>query len=60
MSSQFDPYYEWLGIPPEEQPADYYRLLGVQRFEANLNAISNAADARMGYVRTFQAGKNSA
>ena len=29
----FDPYYRWLGIPPEEQPPDHYRLLGVKVFE---------------------------
>ena len=56
MATELDPYYEWLGIPPAEQPADHYRLLGVALFESNLNAISNASDARMGYVRTFQAG----
>ena len=26
----FDPFYSWLGIPPAEQPADYYRLLPTQ------------------------------
>ncbi len=25
----FDPYYRWLSIPREEQPADHYRLLGI-------------------------------
>ena len=28
---EFDPYHRWLGIPPEEQPADHYRLLGIPR-----------------------------
>ena len=23
-----DPYHKWLGIPPHEQPANHYRLLG--------------------------------
>ncbi len=27
MDPKYDPYYLWLGIPPEEQPANYYRLL---------------------------------
>ena len=27
MSSAFDAYREWLNIPPEEQPPNYYRLL---------------------------------
>ena len=29
----FDPYHEWLGIPPDEQPANHYRLLGLELFE---------------------------
>lgn len=59
MAERFDPYYTWLGIPPEEQPPDHYRLLGVRRFETNDDAIANAADQRMAYVRTFQTGKRS-
>ena len=35
MSEAFDPYYRWLGIPPGEQPPDHYRLLGIERFEAD-------------------------
>ncbi|MGV3605181.1 MAG: hypothetical protein ACO1RA_02155 [Planctomycetaceae bacterium] len=60
MSEEFDPYYAWLGIPPEEQPADHYRLLGVRQFEPNSDVISNAADQRIVYLRTFQVGKRSA
>jgi hypothetical protein len=59
MAESFDPYYTWLGIPPEEQPADHYRLLGVRRFEANEEVIINASDQRMSYIRTFQTGKRS-
>jgi hypothetical protein len=59
MAESFDPYYTWLAIPPEEQPADHYRLLGVRRFEANEEVILNASDQRMAYVRTFQTGKRS-
>jgi predicted nucleic acid-binding Zn ribbon protein len=51
----FDPYYEWLGIQPAEQPADFYRLLGIARFEGNPTVIERAADRQMGYVRQFQA-----
>jgi hypothetical protein len=56
MPEPFDPYYTWLGIPPSEQPADYYRLLGVKQFEENREVISNAADQRMAHVRSFQNG----
>ena len=43
----FDPYYKWLGIPPDEQPPNHYRLLGVRDFEADAEVIENAADQRM-------------
>ena len=55
----FDPYYQWLGIPPEEQPADHYRLLSVPRFTPDLDVIENAVDRQMAHVRTFQGGKHS-
>jgi formylglycine-generating enzyme required for sulfatase activity len=56
----FDPYHKWLGIPPEEQPANAYRLLGVRLFEADADVISNAADQRMAHLRTHQAGPRGA
>lgn len=59
MADQFDPYYTWLGIPPSEQPADYYRLLGIKQFEDNREVISNAADQRMAHVRSFQTGPSA-
>ncbi len=52
----FDPYYEWLGIPPDEQPADRYRLLGIRRFESNLKVIENAAERQLLLLKTFQNG----
>ncbi len=59
MPPSFDPYYKWLGISPEEQPADNYRLLGVRRYEDNLDAIENAADQRMAHLRSLQSGKHN-
>ncbi len=52
----FDPYYEWLGIPPDEQPADYYRLLGVRRFETNLDVINNGAERQLLLLKSLQNG----
>ena len=60
MSENFDPYYKWLAIPPEEQPPHHYRLLGVQRFESDPDVIATAADQRMAHLRTFQTGKHGA
>src|SRR5437764_9036048 len=60
MSDHFDPYHVWLGIPPEEQPPNHYRLLGLRLFEANADVISNALDQRRAYLRSVQAGKRAA
>ncbi|MEM6798095.1 MAG: FHA domain-containing protein [Planctomycetota bacterium] len=48
--------YELLGVPPEQQPADYYRLLGLARFEANREVIANAASRQMLFVRQLSTG----
>jgi hypothetical protein len=56
----FDPYYAWLGIPPTQQPPNFYRLLGIQLFEPNLDVIENAADRQMAHVRSYQLGPRSA
>ncbi|MDY0171238.1 MAG: formylglycine-generating enzyme family protein, partial [Thermoguttaceae bacterium] len=58
MPDRFDPYHQWLGIPPEDQPPNHYRLLGVPLFEPDPNVIENAADQRMTHLRVFQAGKH--
>ncbi len=59
MAQEFDPYRKWLGIPPDEQPANHYRLLGIGLFESDPDVVSNAADRQMTHVRTFQSGKHS-
>lgn len=56
----FDPYRKWLGIPPEEQPPNHYRLLGIGLFESDPDVIAGAADRQMAHVRNFQTGKHSA
>ena len=60
MQPAFDPYYRWLGIPPEEQPPNYYRLLGLRLFEASPDVIETAADRQMRHVHTFKVGQYSA
>ncbi len=54
MTATFDPYHQWLGIPPQEQPPTHYRLLGLSPFESNANVIQTAADRQMGHVKSFQ------
>lgn len=60
MSAPFDPYYKWLGIAAEEQPASLYRLLGLRPFEADPDVIDTAAHQRLALLKTFQAGKHAA
>ncbi len=60
MAQSFDPYHIWLGIPPEDQPPDHYRLLGVKQFESNPDVLESAADQRMTHIRSFQTGKHAA
>lgn len=59
MPDRFDAYHVWLGIPPEEQPPNYYRLLGLKQFEDNADAIEAAVDQRMAHLRNYQTGKHS-
>lgn len=52
----FDPYLNWLGIPPHDQPPNYYRLLGIVLFESNPDAIEQAADRQSLRVGAYQSG----
>ncbi len=56
MSSDFDPYYLWLGIPPQEQPPNHYRLLGIAAFESNASVIDSAASRQSTYLHSVAAG----
>jgi hypothetical protein len=59
MSEPFDPYYKWLGIPPEDQPPDYYRLLAIRPFEDDADVIDAAAEQRMTLLRSRQTGPHA-
>ena len=56
-SPPFDAYHKWLGISPEEQPADHYRLLGLRRFESDPDVIDAAADRQMAHLKTYKTGR---
>ena len=55
----FDPYLEWLGIPPERRPPTYYELLGLTTYESDPEKIEQAALRRIGKVRQYQVGPRS-
>lgn len=54
----FDPYWEWLEIPPEDQPPTFYRLLGLDDFEDDLATIDAAAKQTTAYLHPMAAGPN--
>ena len=53
----FDPYHQWLGIPPSEQPPNHYRLLGIAPFETSYDVISQAAEQRTRQIRSVPTGQ---
>ena len=59
MPESFDPYRQWLRIPPEDQPPDHYRLLGIDLLEVDPDVIASATDQHMAIIRSFQSGKHS-
>jgi hypothetical protein len=56
VSGAFDPYHRWLGISPKDQPANHYRLLGIDLFEPDPEVVREAAERQMAHVRTYQLG----
>ncbi len=51
FNTDFDPYHEWLGIPPEDQPANHYRLLGLELFEADWHVIESTSLKQIAHIR---------
>ena len=51
-------YHKWLGIPPNEQPPNHYRLLGITPFESDPEVIEHASDQRLGHLRTLRTSQH--
>ncbi len=60
MSESFNPYLEWLGFTGGQQPADYYELLGIDRFQNDPAVISHAADVLTSRIRRVRPGQHLA
>jgi len=56
VTESFDAYHEWLGIAPEDQPPNHYRLVGIGLYESKANVVDGAVDRQMAHLRTFQTG----
>ena len=59
MPGSFDPYHKWLGIPPHDQPANHYRLLGLDLFEDDGEVIKLAVDRQTGRVERLQSDEHA-
>lgn len=59
MEPAFDAYHKWLGIPPEEQPPNHYRLLGIPVFEKDPEVVDAASYRQITHLRTYQLGKHA-
>ncbi len=53
---EFDPHHRWLGIPPHEQPATLYRLLGISDFESDQEVITEASYRQIGHIKQYSSG----
>ncbi|MEC8336980.1 MAG: hypothetical protein VXZ84_02435 [Planctomycetota bacterium] len=58
MPDDFNPYHKWLGIPPNQQPADHYRLLGIVRGECDPDVITHAAEQRTLHLKSISTGQH--
>ena len=54
----FDPYWHWLAVPPDEQPPDHYRLLGLRLFEDDAGIVARAVQLRIDHVRACDDGRH--
>lgn len=59
MHDSFDPYHQWLGILPSEQPANWYRLLGLKLWESNPEVIEKATQKQIAIAKQHQAGPHA-
>ncbi|MGI9458567.1 MAG: hypothetical protein ACR2NF_01080 [Pirellulales bacterium] len=50
--------HKWLGIPPDEQPPNHYRLLGLRVFEDDADVIDAAADKHLAFLHNLANGEH--
>ena len=54
--SAFDPYHKWLGISPQHQPPNYYRLLSLDLYESDPEVIDAAVDRIVAFLQDVATG----
>ncbi|KAA1261957.1 hypothetical protein LF1_45180 [Rubripirellula obstinata] len=55
----FDPLHKWLGIPPDQQPPNHYRLLGIDLFESDADVIDAAADKQLTFLHQLTSDEHA-
>ncbi len=54
--SDFDPYHKWLGISPQHQPPNHYRLLSLDLYESDAEVIEAAVDRIVAFLQDVAVG----
>ncbi|MBC8354677.1 MAG: hypothetical protein H8E66_22080 [Planctomycetes bacterium] len=54
--SDFDPYHKWLGISPQHQPPNHYRLLSLDLYESDPDVIEASVDRIASFLQDVAAG----
>ena len=60
MSTNFDPYHAWLGIPQGSRPLNHYQLLGLPLFTAEPPVIAEAAENQLAKIEPYLNGPPAA
>jgi hypothetical protein len=55
----FDPYQEWLGVRPEDQPPNFYQLLGIMVFESDSRKISVGFGKQMAHLDSLKGSEDA-
>ena len=58
--SDFDPYHKWLGISPQHQPPNHYRLLSLDLYESDPEVIEAAVDRIVAFLQDVSNGPHAA
>jgi hypothetical protein len=58
MTAEFNPYSQWLKIPPSEQPPNYYRLLSLAEFESDSRMIESSVSRLVAKLQDLSTGEN--
>lgn len=57
--SDFDPYHKWLGISPQHQPPNHYRLLSLDLYESDPDVIDASVDRIVAFLQDVAVGPHA-